>query len=163
VLENRYAFVLICFSILMGCEMPQAEPPNAVSDAAMQALTDYRTAERQAFADSDGNIVDRFSEDFLLISNGTPTITGRAAFRTHIETLWQTHSTVFTDLVDENIVEVGDLLVVSGRFDLSVAEKSDGEATTTNGRYLAIFRKDSSGQYELWREAALDGGSTEMQ
>ena len=141
--------------------MPETDSKNFLSQEAKHALSEYRVAERAAFAVGDGAIADRFAEDIILISNGAPTIQGRAATRNHFENLWQTHSTIFGELVDEDVVEIGDLLIASGRFDLNVSEKPNGAATTTKGRFLAIFRKGSDGQYKLWREAALDGGSAE--
>ena len=54
------------------------------------------------------------------------------------------------------MAEAGDLLIITGRFRLKITVKASGEVTYDNGRMLVVLKRNAVGDYELFREAALD-------
>jgi ketosteroid isomerase-like protein len=130
------------------------------SAAALEGLRAYRQAEREAYNAADLGMVENFAEDIILVSNGAPTLKGRAAVRDFFRTLWEHNTARFVEIVDEDVVEFGDSLAVSGRFVLEVTPKSGGAPVVDRGRFHGILIRDASGRYLLWREACVDACPT---
>lgn len=128
------------------------------SAQALQGLQAYRLAEREAYNASDLAMVDNFAEDFILSSNGVPTLKGRAAVKEFFQELWRHNSARFIEVVDEEIVESGNFLFVAGHFALEVTPKNGGPPVVDRGRFHGVLVRDVDGRYRLWREACMDAG-----
>ena len=133
---------------------------TTASAEALQALEAYRRAEREAYNASDLALVENFSEDIILSSNGVRTLRGRAAVREFFREVWTHNTARFLEVVDEDIVEFGGFLSVSGYFALELTPKNGGPPIVDRGRYQGVFVRSSDGAYRLWREACLDAGPT---
>ena len=128
------------------------------SKNAIGGLTEYREAEREAYNSADLRLVDRFAEDFILTSNGVPTVYGRDAARELFRGIWSNNHAKFVEVRDEEVVEAGEYLFVNGGFVLELTPKLGGEKVLDRGRYLAVLRRGTDGKYQLWREATMDTG-----
>ena len=128
------------------------------SNDALKGLEEYRAAEREAYNAADLGMVNRFSEDFILTSNGVPTVVGRAAARDLFEGIWAENNARFVEVHDDVVEEVGDVLIVNGRFTLELTPKKGGDKILDKGRFQAVLKRDKDGKYLLWREATMDAG-----
>ena len=131
---------------------------NLISEKAQKGLEDYRKAEREAYDANDLDMVDNFHEEIVLTSNGAPTLHGRESVRGFFKSVWAEHNTRFVEVVDELVSEVGNLLLISGRFTLEVTPKSGGESSLDYGRFQGILIEGDDGRYRLLREACMDQG-----
>jgi ketosteroid isomerase-like protein len=128
------------------------------SAAARAGLAAYRQAESDAYNASDPGLADHFTEDFILTSNGVPTLRGRESVREFFRELWKHNHARFVEVIDEDVVEHGDLLLVAGRFVLEVKPKAGGAAIVDRGRYQGVLKRGADGRYRLWREGVSDAG-----
>lgn len=131
-----------------------------VSEQALAGLAQYRKAERDAYNNSDPGLADNFTEDIILTSNGVVTLRGREALRSFFQELWAVNHAKFIEVVDEDIVEVGPCLLVSGRFVLEISPKAGGNPIVDRGRFQGVLKRSENGRYQLWREACTDAGPT---
>ena len=131
---------------------------NDVSKEAFEALEAYRKIEREGYASCDLAWFDHMAEDFVLISNGVPTVLGRDAMKDFFVSVWEKFSTRFVEVVDDQVVESGDFIFVCGHFTAELSPRDGSEKTVDKGRYHGVFRRDEHGNYKLWREACTDGG-----
>lgn len=129
---------------------------HAPSMAALEGLKKYRKLERERYNARDITLTDLFAQDAIIQSCGAGTLRGRAALRSFFQNeYWPGNKAEILQTSDDNIVEVGDYLIVSGSFTVGVEPKG-GAYNKQAGRYLAVFKKDASGNYLLWRESGLD-------
>ena len=127
-----------------------------VSPEVEEGLRAYRLREREAYNASDLGMVDNFTDDVLLLSHGLPSMSGRKQIRDFFEELWKHNHAAMEEVVDETVYEAGDLLLITGRFRLKITAKASGEVTYDNGRMVVALKRNDAGDYELFREAALD-------
>lgn len=127
-----------------------------VSKNALEALSAYRKVERESYATCDLRWFDHFAEDFILISNGVPTIFGRESMRDLFVKVWSQYQTRFSEVVDDIVVESGDFIFVHGHFTAELTPKDGSEKKIDKGRYQGVFVKGKNGDYKLWREACTD-------
>jgi ketosteroid isomerase-like protein len=131
-----------------------------VSTEVEAGLRAYREREREAYNASDLGMVDNFCSDVILASHGLATMNGREEIRTFFEKLWAEHHASMEEVVDETVHEAGNLLIITGRFRLKITVKASGEVTYDNGRMVVVLKRNAAGDYELFREAALDNPAT---
>lgn len=132
---------------------------RTISERAAAGLAAYRRAEREAYNASSPMLADCFMEDFSLISNGVPTIRGREAARAFFTELWRHNAAQFDEVIDEEVIEEGSCLLVSGRFQLRITPKDQRSPPIVDrGRFHGVLRLCEDGQYRLWREACTDIG-----
>ncbi|MCY4338142.1 MAG: nuclear transport factor 2 family protein [Gammaproteobacteria bacterium] len=130
------------------------------SAQALKGLEDYRNAERKAYNAADLGLVDHFTEDFILMSNGVPTVHGRTAARELFREIWSLYQARFAEVHDDVVVEAGEFLFVNGRFTLELIPRDGGETIFDRGRYQGVLKRDKDGKYLLWREATTDEGKS---
>ncbi len=128
------------------------------SAEALKGLEEYRKAERQAYNAADLSLADHFAEDFILTSNGAPTVQGRTAARELFRNIWAQYRARFAEVHDDVVVEAGDFLFVNGRFTLELTPRQGGETIFDRGRYQGVLKRGKDGKYLLWREATMDEG-----
>lgn len=126
-------------------------PPDVES-----GLRAYRQRERESYNASDLGMIDNFCEDVILASHGLPTMHGRSEIRTFFKKLWAKNHASMEEVVDETVHPAGDLLVITGRFRLKITAKASGEVSYDDGRMIVVLKRNAAGDYELFREAALD-------
>lgn len=131
---------------------------SSVSEQALAGLAQYRKVEREAYNASDLGLADNFTEDIILTSNGVVTLKGRETLRSFFRDLWSVNHARFVEVVDEDIVEIGHCLLVSGRFTLEITPKAGGSAIVDHGRFQGVLKMSENGRYRLWREACTDAG-----
>ena len=129
---------------------------RALSEQASKGLAAYRKAEREHYNANDLAMMDFFHEDIVLTSNGVPTLRGRAAVTEFFSAVWAENSTRFIEVVDEQTTELGDLLLISGRFTLEVVPKNGGDTVVDNGRFQGALIRMDDGEYRLLRVACMD-------
>jgi ketosteroid isomerase-like protein len=127
-----------------------------ISEKAQKGLDDYRRVESAAYNANDLDMVDNFHEDIVLTSNGAPTLHGRDSVRDFFKEVWAQNDTRFVEVVDERVSEVGNLLLISGRFTLEITPKDGCESSLDNGRFQGILIEGDDGRYRLLREACMD-------
>ena len=88
------------------------------SAEALKGLEQYRKAEREAYNAADLRLVDHFAEDFILTSNGVPTLQGRAAARELFREIWSQYDARFAEVHDDVVVEAGGLPKYMMRFSI---------------------------------------------
>ena len=128
------------------------------SAGALKGLEEYRKAEREAYNAADLSLVDHFAEDFILASNGVPTLQGRDAARELFRDIWTQYDARFAEVHDDVVVEAGDFLFVNGRFTLALTPRQGGETIFDKGRFQGVLKRGKDGKYLLWREATMDEG-----
>lgn len=129
---------------------------KTISEKAQRGLDEYRKAEREAYNANDLRLVDEFHEGIVLTSNGAPTLVGQDSVRDFFKSVWAENKTRFVDVVDEHVSEIGNLLLISGRFTLEVTPNVGGETSIIHGRFQGILMEGDDGRYRLLREACMD-------
>lgn len=93
-----------------------------------------------------------YTEDALLLPQGHPPIEGRAAIaEAYRATLAEYEMSL--DAVIEELEVLGDWAWMRGRFEHTYTSKADGAATTVQGKYLVIVRRDPDGVWRYHRDA----------
>lgn len=104
-----------------------------------------------AAGDADA-IAAQYTEDALLLPQGSPAIQGRAAIAESYRPALAQYAMRLRTHVEE--VEVaGGWAWLRGRFEHTSTSKADGTATTYRGKYLAVARRDPDGVWRFHRDA----------
>jgi uncharacterized protein (TIGR02246 family) len=105
---------------------------------------------RAAFAAGNAEgVAAEYTEDALLLPQGAPAVSGRAAIADLYRTVFKDYRCELETEIEE--VEIaGDWAFVRGRLQSTVTPKAGGDPMVSHGKYLAIVRRGPGG---VWRFA----------
>ena len=98
-----------------------------------------------------------WAEDALMMPPGLPTLEGRGAIRGYIEAGMQLPGfSIRWEPVSVHVASGGDMAYMIER-NLSTIDDADGNAVTTHGKVVTVWRKDAAGAWknvvDMWNEA----------
>lgn len=134
----------------------EAKPPAADAPEDIAAIKAARDAFMAAYEKGDADAIGRlYTEDAVSEPNFQPTLEGRAAIVDSLRKMFE-QVTVNPTLTADETKTLGNVGLDRGRYTVTVTPKAGASPTTTEGRYLVIFRKDADGQWRAWRD--IDNG-----
>ena len=158
-MRTRISVTLLALAASAACTQPPADKaataaaaPGVDATAARAAIAAANKAWDEAYLKGDAAaIAATFTDDGARHPAGKPTISGRSAIeasvRSELDSLKYTAS---VDSTDELIV-AGDYVIEIGSW-MSKATSKAGKAQNTAGRYAAIWKRDASGAWKIYRD-----------
>ena len=120
-----------------------------------QAIRNVVARWHKATADGDvGAVLALMADDVVFLVAGKPPMRGREAFERGLRTLLASHRIESTGEIQEVEVD-GNLAYCWATLDVRIVPLGSGAATTRNGNTLSIFRRQTSGDWVLYRDANL--------
>ena len=144
--RRRFAVLAaLLFLALSACA--SAQKPTGGDRARITAIEDRI---RAAFAAGNAEgVAAEYTEDALLLPQGAPAVSGRAAIADLYRTVFKDYRCELKTEIEE--VEIaGDWAFVRGRLQSTVTPKAGGDPMVSRGKYLAIVRRGPGG---VWRFA----------
>lgn len=91
-----------------------------------------------------------FTEDAELMPPDGPVLTGRDAIAGHYQGWFDRFATKLTITVDESM-DVGDLALGRGTYQLTLTPRTGGDAITINGKWMNLSQPQSDGSVQICR------------
>jgi uncharacterized protein (TIGR02246 family) len=153
--------VSICFSLLAVVLMVSACTP-AVEETPEIDLAAEESAAREAMEDSGKRwdsameagdaeaLAGFFTEDAIKMDSDAPTIIGKAAIRSSMETYLEGNTVQAESTIDE-VRLAGDWLVARGTFREILTPEGDGEPIEIVGKFMEINERQADGSWKVSR------------
>jgi len=137
-----------CFAAACAQPQPAAQPDTRAADEAAIRAADADFAKFAAAKDLD-KCMSSYADDAVVFAAGAPAFVGKDNVRKFIQGMLAAPSmqVSFTDQKVE-VARSGDLAVDSGAFQATVTDKK-GKATTSNGRFLLVWKKQADGSWKI--------------
>ncbi len=148
------------YSLAQGELDPFAAPPVAATQLSTPGLSsgaaflfDLEAKFARATAQGGGTaFASWFADDAVTLSNGKAPVIGRAAIAEQATWSPKTYQLTWTPTAGQLTGEMG---YTWGHFE-STAIKADGQRSTTNGRYMTIWKKQPNGDWKVVLDASND-------
>ncbi len=150
--------VLVGAIVLTACAPSQAPAPAAEAQPAVDNPTDIAAinAQRAAFmrayeagdATAIGNL---YAAEAVSESNNQPTLTGRDAIVNSLKSLFE-QMTVKTTLTPAETRTLGNVGLDRGTYSVTVTPKAGAPPSTSEGRYMVIYVRDTDGTWRVSRD-----------
>jgi uncharacterized protein (TIGR02246 family) len=155
---NRFVVVILGGLLVAGCSQPAppapAEAPAAVADAPadVAAINAAREAFMKGYEAGDAKaIAELYTTDAISEPNGQATLKGREAIVEGLTSMFQQVGVKATLTTDE-VRTLGNFGIDRGHYVVTVTPKAGAPASTSEGRYLVIYRKGEDGTWRAWRD-----------
>lgn len=133
---------------------PPPEPTAPVADAPadIAALNTAREAFMKAYAAGDAEAIGRlYTADAISEPNNQPNLRGRDAIVASLKGMFEQVS-VTTVLTPDETKTLGDVGLDRGTYTVTVTPKVGAPPTSSQGRYMVVFKKDTDGSWKVWRD-----------
>jgi ketosteroid isomerase-like protein len=143
---TRQAFLwVVCCAI--GGAAPAAEPVELrVRVAAI--FDDVQAAVARGDIE---RAVSHFDPEVLVFHPGQHVVRGRDVLRRELRTALATHAIAMEEEVID-VQPIGEQVLAIGHYWHRLTPRAGGAATLVTGRFLVVFRPDSSGRLRIWRD-----------
>ena len=148
-------FALVFVIALFGCQKESQEQAGSETisvEADIEALKEENRKYDDAF--SSGNLdglVALFTDDAVQMPNNEPMIVGKDGIRSRAEENFANNTFKLTGTV-EDIKVSGDWAYVRGNNTIVITPKEGGEAVTDEGKWIAVYQRQSDGSWKIYSE-----------
>ena len=162
-MRHQLSVTLLALAASAACTQPPADKAETAATApaaapavdvaaARAAIAAANKAWDEAYLKGDAaTIVGTFADDGARHPPGKPTVSGRAAIEAGVRSeLDSVKYTASVDSTDELIV-AGDYVIEIGSWKTKATNKS-GKAQNQEGRYTAIWKRDATGAWKIYRD-----------
>jgi uncharacterized protein (TIGR02246 family) len=144
---------------LVGCaQPPQASPPappdtRAADEAAIHAAVKEWSA--SALAKDADRFASFYAEDAVLMLEGAPDVSGKAALREAIGGMMQDPNFSLSFAADTVVVaRSGDLAYETGTYALTLSDPKK-KPSTQEGHYVVVWQKQADGAWKVVRDVPV--------
>jgi uncharacterized protein (TIGR02246 family) len=144
--ETMRLMRVVLLAALCGLAICCGRDTRREDEAAIRAATvEWNAAEAAKDLDK---CVSFYAEDGERFATGSPIIRGKAALRNEWQKYLSTPGSFQWSTTNVEVSSSGHLAYETGRFVLKGTDKS-GQPTTTNGKYVCVWKKQSDGQWKV--------------
>ena len=144
-----------CAALWVGLVSPAAADDaaaRAALDSASQALDEALEKD-----DADG-VMAHVAEDVVMMPPGEAPVLGKTAMQAWYEGFLAGYKTVALAFTEREVMVDGDLGVVLGHHEWTLAPRAGGDPFTDVGSYLQVWRRQPDGRWlfarEIWNSSA---------
>jgi steroid delta-isomerase len=142
-------------ALLLGLASPAAAD-DAAGRAALESAS--RALDAALQKDDAEGVMAHVAEDVVMMPPGEAPVLGKAAMRAWYEGFLAGYETVSLAFSEREVMMDGDLAVLQGRHEWTLAPRPGGDPFTDVGSYLQVWRRQPDGRWlfarEIWNSAA---------
>jgi uncharacterized protein (TIGR02246 family) len=152
--------VFVCSIALSGCAATPPPPPANDAPADIAAIGAARSAFMAAYNAGDAEAIGKlYTADAVSEPNHQPTLSGRDEIVKSLASMFG-QVTLKVELKSEETKTTANSGFDRGHYTASVTPKAGGPTTTSEGRYLVLFVKETDGTWRVSRD--IDNSATPM-
>ncbi len=152
--QQRTMVVLVLSAVLTSCSAASRTSTHSANAATDRAAIDQG---HEAFlagmrANDCNALLPLLTEDVVFAPPNAPTATGRDGVRQWCEPVFKQVKTSGVTVSDRDVVVAGEWAIEHGNFDWALAPIAGGAELREQGRFVAIYRRQSDGSWKLARD-----------